>query len=129
MLAGERSDFSLKRSSSYTKEIACSRVSGISRFCSLSVFPTQRVMKNGGIGERDTNRRSWFFERLRSLNFGAAKDISSAPRRNILKTRRSSSRYSARNDAISGCIVTILWKVYGNVWKRVKLCENMWNKI
>jgi len=29
MLAGERSDFSLKKSSSYTKEIACSRISDV----------------------------------------------------------------------------------------------------
>jgi len=41
-----------------------------------------------------------------SLNFGAAKDMSGVPHRNVLKAGRSSSRYSARNDAISGYIVT-----------------------
>jgi len=37
-----------------------------------------------------------------SLNFGAAKDISGAPRRNIPKAERSSSRCPARNDTLPG---------------------------
>jgi len=98
MLAGERSEILVKRSPFYTAKIACSKVSDASRFFSLLVFPTwcgagvsASEMLIGGI-------RNSSGALVASSNFGAAKNISDAPRRNVLRTGRSSSGCSARND-------------------------------
>jgi len=99
MLADERSEFFLKRFSFYSVKIACSRISGASRFCSLLVFPTRCRYCRAGISASEMpigGIRDFSGAFVASLNFGGVKDMSGASRRNVLIAGRSSSR----NDAI-----------------------------
>jgi len=111
MLAGERSIFSLKRPSFYTKEIAWFKDFRRFSVSFVIVYPhTVRLLRSGDFGARTLligGVRDFSGAFVFSLNFGAAKDMLGAPRRNVLQAE-TLFWCLARNDAILGCFITNL---------------------